>query len=240
MDAAWQDFRISIRRRRTIRTIYYAAAFFILPALLIWGVKDDISSETETINVCEGGSVVLCDGTRVALSADSRLFYPEKFASDGRKVRLDGTAYFEVTSSPENPFYIDAAGGYIKVTGTKFLATATQNNSLKVNLDEGKVELGAEGVEPVHIYPSEEVEFSTLTGEVLESDLAFKDETLENVLEKISTIYGFKCVFANDSQKDSRLLFRIPKYEKPEKIISLIETVCDIKTVYADGVLTIF
>ena len=241
IDAAWQDFRRTIRRRRIRKSISFVAACIIIPSL-VWGyLKHDISDIQEPVEyVCDSGTVVLSDGTRVVLSADSRLYYPLEFAAEGRKVRLEGTAYFEVESSPENPFIIDAAGGYIKVTGTKFLASAKENSSLRVNLDEGRVELGVEGCEPVYLLPSEEVEYCTTTRQVVESDLAFNDETLEVVLEKISKIYGFKYRFANESTKNHRLLFRIPKYEKPSKIINLIETVCNIEAVYSNGILTIY
>lgn len=241
IDAAWQDFRTTIKRRRIRRTIPYLAAFLILP-FLVWGyVKDDVLDIDEPlICVCDSGTILLSDGTQVVLSPDSRLYYPKEFGVDGRKVRLDGTAYFEVESSPENPFIIEAAGGYIKVTGTKFHAAATEDSNLRVNLVEGRVELGVEGGEPVHLLPSEEVEYCTTTRQVVESDLSFKDETLEVVLEKISRIYGFKYRFADESAKEHRLLFRIPKYEKPSKIIRLIETVCNIDAVYSDGMLTIY
>jgi ferric-dicitrate binding protein FerR (iron transport regulator) len=241
IDAAWQGFRKTIRRRRIRRGFAFLTACLILP-FLVWGLVKDGLHDTDMTPMCVSGSgtVLLPDGTRVVLSQDSRIYYPRDFGQDGRRVSLDGTAYFEVESSPELPFIVEAAGGYIKVTGTRFLATASENNSLRVNLEEGCLELGVEGGEPVHLLPSEEVEYSTATMQVVESDLAFKDETLEVVLEKISKIYGFEYRFADESAKNHRLLFRIPKYEKPAKIIHLIETVCNIDAVYSDGTLTIY
>ena len=107
-------------------------------------------------------------------------------------------------------------------------------------MEEGRVELGKEGAEPVVLLPSEEVEYDTESGVVVESDLAFMDDTLETVMEEMGAIYGFEYVFADDAAKNHRLLFRIPKYDNPSKVIGLIETVCDIRTAFSDGVLTIY
>src|SRR5690606_21143251 len=51
-----------------------------------------------TIVTPRGGaySIVLPDGSRVWMNADSRLKYPITFSTDVRAVELDGEAYFEV------------------------------------------------------------------------------------------------------------------------------------------------
>lgn len=241
VSAAWQDFQRRVRRRKIQRTVVYSllsVALFLIPAGVRLSVRHDVSENV--VLMAEGVDVVLCDGTKVSLAAGSRLYYPERFEEGIRRVRLEGNAYFDVESSPENPFVIDAAGGYVKVTGTKFTVTESSRNCIKVALKEGRVELGKEGTEPIVLLPSEEVEYDTESGVVVESDLAFMDDDLEKVMEKLSEIYGFDYVFADEPVKEHRLLFRIPKYDDPSKVIGLIETVCDIRTVYSDGVLTIY
>ncbi len=241
MSALWQDFRRKVRRRKVQRIVVYSlisAALFLIPAGIWLGGRHVVTESV--VLMAEGIDVVLCDGTHVSLAEGSRLYYPERFDGDVRRVRLEGKAHFDVESSPENPFIIDAAGGYIRVTGTRFTVTESSQNCFKVALEEGRVELGKEGSEPVVLLPSEEVEYDTESGVVVESDLAFMDDTLETVMEEISAIYGFEYVFADDAAKNHRLLFRIPKYDNPSKVIGLIETVCDIRTAFLDGVLTIY
>ncbi|MBO9562602.1 MAG: FecR domain-containing protein [Niastella sp.] len=46
--------------------------------------------------------VLLPDGSRVWLNAGSSLRYPVAFGTSGRRVKLQGEAYFEVTSRPQN------------------------------------------------------------------------------------------------------------------------------------------
>ena len=64
--------------------------------------------------------VLLEDGTRVWLNADSKLVYPEQFAKDKREVSLVGEAYFEVKKDISKPFMVQADEMNIRVTGTSF------------------------------------------------------------------------------------------------------------------------
>ena len=50
--------------------------------------------------------VLLPDGSRVWLNADSKLTYPEQFAKYNRNVTLEGEAYFEVARNEARPFIV--------------------------------------------------------------------------------------------------------------------------------------
>ena len=129
VSAAWQDFRRRVRRRRIQRTVVYSllsVALFLIPAGVWLSVRHDVSENV--VLMAEGVDVVLCDGTKVSLAAGSRLYYPERFEEGIRRVRLEGNAYFDVESSPENPFVIDAAGGYVNGH------TAQQLRNMNVNI----------------------------------------------------------------------------------------------------------
>ena len=45
--------------------------------------------------------MVLADGTRVMLNAETRLRFPEAFGDGERRVFLEGEAYFEVAADPD-------------------------------------------------------------------------------------------------------------------------------------------
>ena len=68
------------------------------------GVKG--GEEYHTLKVPRGGeyTLVLADGSKVFLNAESSLKYPVLFSGDLRKVKLEGEAYFEVKRNPEKPF----------------------------------------------------------------------------------------------------------------------------------------
>ena len=75
-----------------------------------------------TLITPKGGefSLVLSDGTKIWLNADSRLKYPVKFAGNTREVELEGEAYFEVEKSLNIPFVIKTKQYNVEVLGTHF------------------------------------------------------------------------------------------------------------------------
>lgn len=82
--------------------------------------------------------VLLEDGTRVWLNADSKLVYPEQFAKDKREVSLVGEAYFEVKKDISKPFMVQADEMNIRVTGTSFNVSGYPTDSVVMTtLDEG-------------------------------------------------------------------------------------------------------
>lgn len=96
-----------------------------------------------TIIVPRGGeyTLVLNDGSRVRLNADSELRFPINFASDERRVFLKGEGYFEVQRDTLRPFRVDVHNDVtIEVLGTEFNINAyPENNGIFTTLVQGKV-----------------------------------------------------------------------------------------------------
>lgn len=61
------------------------------------------------LQVPRGGeyALVLADGTRVWLNAETELSYPSYFSGKDRRVKLKGEAYFEVTADTSRPFIVE-------------------------------------------------------------------------------------------------------------------------------------
>lgn len=88
------------------------------------------TDETEKYNVVStprGGQykVVLSDGTKVWLNAESSLKFPAGFADTNRMVELKGEGYFEVAKDAARPFKVtiltpSGDGGTVEVLGTHF------------------------------------------------------------------------------------------------------------------------
>ena len=87
--------------------------------------------------------VLLPDGSRVWLNADSKLTYPEQFAKYNRDVTLEGEAYFEIAKNKKSPFQVFAENVKIQVTGTCFNVKAYPSDKvIKTTLDEGSINIG--------------------------------------------------------------------------------------------------
>lgn len=155
-----------------------------------------------TITIPRGGqySLVLPDGSKVWLNADSKLKFPTQFIGANREVELEGEGYFEIAKNKEKPFYVRANGVKVKVLGTHFNLMAYRDEPLvRTTLLEGKVLLSGNG-QSVYLYPGQQGVFSAHKFKVspadIQQDLAWKngyfifnEENLTSIMRKISRWY---------------------------------------------------
>lgn len=94
-------------------------------------------------------SLVLADGSKVWLNAESGIRFPSTFLGNQRTVEVTGEAYFEVASDPDKPFKVfihpsanETGSTEIEVLGTHFNIYAYQNESVsRITLLEGSVKI---------------------------------------------------------------------------------------------------
>lgn len=185
--------------------------------------------------------LILSDGTKVWLNADSRLDFPAKFAGDRREVNASGEVYFEVAKDAEHPFVVNVKDMHIRVLGTSFNVSAySDENVLSTTLVEGSVELKVDGIEQaVRLEPGEQAALAGGQFLVRQVDtklytswitdyFAFESESLERVLRKLSRWYrvDFKC--DNQQMKEKFFTGNIPKYEDVQRVLEMIEMTTNI------------
>lgn len=128
--------------------VLYVLALVVVSTLGLWlfsGVEEAQPSGRVEI-VAERGvrkQLVLPDGTKVWLNADSRLSYDGMLETgDTRNVRLEGEAYFDVTRNRNRPFIITTDKISIKVLGTTFNVKAyPEEAKAEATLISGEIEL---------------------------------------------------------------------------------------------------
>lgn len=106
----------------------------------------DIKPVQYTLSVPLGGtySLMLADGTKVWLNADSKLIYPSVFTGNTREVVLTGEAYFEVQTDAGHPFIVKTAVQEVKVLGTEFNIHAyPDERNIITTLVHGKVQVNS-------------------------------------------------------------------------------------------------
>lgn len=102
--------------------------------------------------------LVLPDGTRVWLNASSSIRYPAVFNENERRVTMEGEAYFEVAHNNSHPFFVNANGTEIQVTGTHFNVNAYSDEAVvRTTLLEGGVTVKNGGL-LAKLKPGEQVE----------------------------------------------------------------------------------
>jgi transmembrane sensor len=93
--------------------------------------------------------VVLADGTKVWLNAESDITFPTAFNGKERIVKLSGEAYFEVRHNALQPFKVEADGQTIEDIGTEFnIAAYPDEHSTTTTLVKGRVKVGILSLTP--------------------------------------------------------------------------------------------
>lgn len=194
--------------------------------------------EDMTISVPAGktAKIVLDDGTKVSLNAGSLLTFPHHFRESGvREVKLFGEAYFEVNHDETRPFIVNADGLRTKVLGTKFNVKSFKDETCRVSLTEGSVEV-SHASNKIYLKPEET---ATLKGETLEvsptdNDLAlgwlhgefyFDGQTLKEIMTEIGRWYNLNVVFANDSHLDEQLHFSANRTAPINEIVRQLQLI---------------
>ncbi|MCG8321716.1 MAG: FecR domain-containing protein [Cytophagales bacterium] len=154
--------------------------------------------------------IVLPDGTRVTLNAESSLVYPESFDGKNRQVELTGEGFFEVTSDPSKPFLVQSPDFTTTVLGTVFNISAYDEEPASVTVQEGKVQVthSQDFAEMVVLTAREQAVLSStgLTKKSIDSDrhFAWKDgiiyldrTTLRETASLLERWYDVDIRFAN-------------------------------------------
>jgi len=148
--------------------------------------------------------LVLADGTKVWLNAESSITFPTAFNGKKRNVTLTGEAYFEVAHNSKQPFKVEANGQTIEDIGTAFNVNAYTNEPVfKTTLVEGSIKINN-----ITLIPGQQAKNTNGTIKVI-SDVntkvytAWKDgyfryelETLPEIMREFARWYKVDVVFA--------------------------------------------
>lgn len=148
----------TIRDRKTVhrsRWLWAAAAILAGMFLIGWlgnalianhkpgftSVIPDLSiRHTNSGNTSE--TIILPDKSAITLQPASTLHYPRKFTGTAREVYLEGTAFFNVTKNPNQPFFVYYNKVVTKVLGTSFeVGTNDRTGDVEVSVKSGRVQV---------------------------------------------------------------------------------------------------
>ena len=163
--------------------------------------------------VPKGGefAIVLADGTKIWLNADTRLKYPTFFTGDKREVELEGEAYFEVQHDDKMPFIVKTSKSAIRVYGTSFNVKAYPDDSFqKTTLEEGSIGLQVNDKE-FKLVPNQQAVLNT-ANEVnvikikarqqsawRHGRFLFDNENLEDIMAQLARWYDVSFEFQDES-----------------------------------------
>jgi transmembrane sensor len=129
--------------KRSIRRLSIAASFLLAVMIAGYLAKDKFFYRTLATSYGETKSILLEDGTKVILNANSSLTVPRfGFGDYTRNVLLKGEANFSVAHLPGNQKFVvkTADGPDVVVLGTEF-TVYNRLHQFKVSLSKGKIQL---------------------------------------------------------------------------------------------------
>ena len=141
------------KTRKLIQQITRVAAVLAIPLLVYtsWSIYRQFSVRHENVQLAEQeftspvgmrSHVILPDGTKVWLNAESKIRYSMPFVRENREVSIEGQAFLDVFHNKKSPFIVNAANTKIEVTGTSFDVKAYPEEELvTVALQKGSVNL---------------------------------------------------------------------------------------------------
>jgi ferric-dicitrate binding protein FerR (iron transport regulator) len=154
-------------------------------------------------------SLVLPDGTKVWLNAESSIKYPVAFVGKERTVFITGEAYFEVAKNPAMPFrvYINEDMS-VAVLGTHFNINAYADEPhIETSLSEGSI-MVSRGDSEKRLKPGQQLKTSKNggIGKISEVDMEevlawkngtffFRDADIEAVMRQLSRWYNVQVTY---------------------------------------------
>ena len=196
--------------------------------------------------------IVLSDGTKVHLNAESQLTYPICFNNKERIVQVEGEAYFDVAPDIAHPFIVQTPHTSIRVTGTSFNVRAYADEGVEsTTLVSGAVKINNEN-EDYELLPNQHFLYdknsqkgivSNVNAELYTSwesgSFIFINIPLENVMSYLSKWYGFKYTFEDDAAKQVKIGAYLNRYANMNPIIDMIMELNMVDIKQREGVLHI-
>lgn len=196
-----------------------AIAATVMVSLFYWNENRVLTKYSDmTVQVGQGqkSDILLPDGTKVHLNADSKLRYGTNFNGRKRQVELIGEAYFEVAKDTESPFIVNAGNINVQALGTSFNIQAYPDiENIVVYLAEGAV-IVSSPLQSINLTSGELAVYSmtatNLTKTITEDsqlytawmndEMAFDDEPVLNVIRVLERNYNVKFEIKSDKLKD--------------------------------------
>lgn len=218
--------------------------------------KGMVTEEYNKLTTPVGGeySLVLSDGTKVFLNADSELKYPVEFSDGKRIVDLKGEAYFEVHKDSLRPFIVRMNGAEVTVLGTSFnvntygddgqIYTTLVNGSVRVSsVKNGQAEVLKPGMQSVMDVQSGQLTVREVDVEPYvawrEGRFVFRAMTLDLIMRQLQRWYDFEVFYQNPELKDYEFRGVIKRDMDLDKVLSVIKATTNVDFEVKGKVITI-
>lgn len=202
------------------------------------------SGETDyhLLRIPRGGEymLLLADGTKVWLNAETEIKYPPAFSGSERKIFLEGEAYFEVAHNPQMPFIVQTKRQDVTVLGTSFSIRAYDDETQdQTTLETGKVNV-KNARQEIILQPGEQARVSQSGISVSKVNtplytswhkgiFIFDDQPLEEILHTLERWYNISVTYSDPALRKFRFTGELKKYENAKDFLSQLEELEKVK-----------
>jgi ferric-dicitrate binding protein FerR (iron transport regulator) len=239
-EAALQRVKTALHHRakplaiRSAIFVLLRAAAVLLPALAavywLW-LRPDPLVPTVVAAAGSGLTDTLSDGSVVYLNRQSGLALAKDFNTRERRVRLQGTIFFEVAPDTTRPFVVEVQDLEVRVVGTAFeVDYAPDSARVHITVSEGKVRVSARD-RFLLLTAGEGAVYDTHSGSLqrateqqnpaLARMFRFDETPLREVVQKIEKTYGISITLKNKVLENCLLTGRYNNLP-PDRLLSLI------------------
>lgn len=221
-----------VKRMAGLKTLSRVAAIFVVAAGLgigayqLVGHQDEVATNLVQKQNSKGvkSTIVLADGSKIWLNADSKVQYPALFTGTSREIYLNGEAFFDIARNPEKPFIIHLSNGTVRVLGTSFNIKAYDNQAVvETSVATGKVAFiprlkNNHPADTVFLTPNNKVvyrldEEKITTAATVSADdkawtegkMIFRSNSFEEIAIELERNFGKRILFNDSTVKNYRL-----------------------------------
>ncbi|MGQ8335344.1 FecR family protein [Sunxiuqinia sp. A32] len=234
---------------RYINILSRVAAILFVPVLIasilfFYKMKNEFGTDQFAMQKISNplgirSEIVLPDGSKVWLNAESTISYRIPFDRKTRNVKLIGEAFFDVQKDEHKPFEVESENVSVTVLGTRFNYKAfPEDTVVEVVLEEGKVRLNSIDQKvggEVIMKPGERavVNKATYQTELAAEDinkfigwhegkLIFDDSPLSDVAKRLERWFGIEVKIADPEIMNNRISTTFEN-ESLRQIVTMLE-----------------
>jgi len=258
LDAEWRLMQNEIpdlgRGRSLLFYSYRIAAVLVLGLIIAsgWIYGTRIMGTERIVAREEPVEVILEDGSQITINRDSWIRYKKKFASTGRKVFLNGEAWFDVARDTARPFVIDAGPALVEVLGTSFNVNAYKGNStVEITVESGMVALTAKQEkqtmqEQIVLQAGNSGSYHKQDQELVlipaadpnniawkTRDLYFDGATLQEVVDLVNVVYDARLIIANEELALCPITVTF-SHQSLDAILNVLKVTLDLEVIRTD------
>lgn len=169
--------------------------------------------------------LVLADGTKAWLNAESSITFPVAFVGKERSVTVTGEVYFEVVHNEKMPFKVKTANQSIEDIGTHFNVNAYNDEPATITtLLEGAVKVNNHLLKP-----GQQSDGTNITAANTDAVMAwrngyfqFDDEHIQPIMRRIARWYNVDVVYTDNAPTD-KFYGYVPRFSNASQVLKKLE-----------------